>query len=102
MYVVPTLEDFQSDLLTIYVNENYFLRLYIVDEYVSFNGVTSKANGIVMEAVIVSNEQSAVVKCPSIIGLKNDIVEIKTDNGDMLGKIMDVSNLGSWGLEIVE
>lgn len=102
MYVVPTLEDFQSDLLTIYVTDEYFFRLYIVDEYIEFDGVSNEARGIIMEAYITVGDETAVIKCPSIIGMKNDLVEITTEDPSMLGAIMSKSNLGTWGLEIVE
>jgi len=102
MYVVPTLDDFDADIVTIYVTENYYFRLAIIDEYSEFSGRKVDIEGMILEATIISEGDAVTIPCPSVIGMKNDLVSILTEDPSMYGKTISKSNLGSWGLEIVE
>ena len=94
--------DFENDVFTYQYSGNKTVKLVkVVEGFVErFRPIS--INGIIMqiEEYNTLTKETAVIPCPTIIGMANEYVAVMTDDFTILGKELTIDNIEQCYLEL--
>lgn len=91
--------EFTNDFLSFDLPDGGTLVLNKIDESISYDNTLTNIKAVNMQ---VSYLDGSYIKCPSVIGLGNNLVKIITDYKEYEGKVLTHENMSFCKLEIYE
>lgn len=91
---------FESDTFNVVIPSGDYLTINKVNESVLFDDVVASLDAINIQ--IEKRADGKIIQCPSVIGIGNGIVEVRTEHKEYLGKILNSKNMDYCTLEVFE
>ena len=102
MRLVPNIQNFVNDKMTVNVTNEWSIILTIVQESFEYDSRVTKLDEILIESFAEIDGVLYRKPLPSIIGMGNALIEIVELDATVLGHRVSVDNLGKWRLQINE